>query len=93
MTAQHTRVVLLNADVTRDGEGDAGQAATTKMALLPCDGRRRGGCRGEAVGKVVVEVEGRICRARSGILCMVVGCLTYFVGKSWEVTGKFLGSS
>jgi len=41
-TAQHTRVVLLNVDVTHDGEGDVGQAATTLMALFPCDGRRRG---------------------------------------------------
>jgi len=29
---------------TMDGKGVVGQAETTKMALFPCDGRRRGGC-------------------------------------------------
>jgi hypothetical protein len=44
-------VVLLNdVVVTRDGEGGVGQAATTKMALFPCDGRRRGGCEGGVSG-------------------------------------------
>ena len=38
-----------DVDVTRDGEGGDGEgsdgrAATMKMALFPCDCRRRGGC-------------------------------------------------
>ena len=51
--AQHTstRVVLLkDVALTHDGEDGVGQAATTKMALFPCDGRRRGVCEGGVSG-------------------------------------------
>ena len=69
-----------------DGEGGVGQAATAKMALFPCDGRRRGGCEGGVSG----GCSGAECRLYPPqMICYGgVGCLPICKVKA----GKLLGS-
>ena len=73
---------------TMDGEGGVGQAATTKMALFPCDSRRRGGCEGGVSGGGG-GASRRLYPPLSGMICYGgFGCLPICKVKS----GKLLGS-